>query len=150
MLTASLNPLSRAFLQTTLRSPKLLSYWQMWRLSLWLAAINWIANQTEAISEICNSNINTITFGAGKYQTGRIILVTNAQWMNLYSRLIAGNSRIYLQHMGTKNCLMALTQIKSIVLHEYSTVIMGHNLQQSGQGSQLPITLSTKAIAITH
>ena len=150
MLAASLNPFCGALLQTALRRPKLLCHRQVRSLSLRLTAVHRIINHLHAIAEIRQCNIHGIALGTGKYQARRVILAADAQRMHLNPRLVAGNGRIYLQHVGTQDSLMPLPQVQSIVLHENSAVIVGKHLQQPGQGGDFPVTLCAKAIAIPH
>ena len=106
MAAASLNPFRGALLQAAFRRPELFCYRQMRRFRFSLAAVNRIADQTEAIAEVCHRHIDSFTVSTGEYQTSRVILAADIKRMHFHFRFIAGNGRVNFEHMRTKDSFM--------------------------------------------
>ncbi len=85
-------------------------------------------------------------------QTGRVLPVPDAEGMHLDFRLLAGDGRADLQHVGAHVHAAGGVEVVGIVLHKGGAAVQvrRHGLHNPAQRGDLPVTLRAEPVALPH
>ena len=154
MGTARIDPRLCAHSQIRLRCPECCCDRKLRHFLLRMLYIDFVDDQTEAVSQIYERARNSVSFFRGEYQSRRILAVTHGERFLPDGDLAVRDTRADLQHVRLQNAFLPLHKVVGIIFKECSSLSVllpfCHELHDSDKSSRLPVALRAETVTLFH
>ena len=150
--TTGENPCAGTNLERWLRNPKggsnrELTHW------LWLNALYFRGDETETVTKVYNSSLDTTTSLRSEHEACSLLLTdTDAKEVYLKGGLVDSDERTNLEHVALEAGCAVRSEVEGVVLEERTALLhtLVHNPQRTVETCSLPVTLGTKTNTLGH